>query len=483
MKKIFSFIFCIFLSVSSSLSYAGVVSGTCGTNLQWSLNTKDSTLTITGSGKITSKPWYDYRDYIAYVNLPEGLTETCYMAFAYLSKVKSFNLPSTLKVIGQSSFYECSGIKSIEFPDSLTTISYGAFQFCEKLDSVKLPSNLTTLGDAVFYSCEALTTVTIPNKYTSIPAQTFMYCHKLKSVIIGSGVTSIGNNAFKNYTNSVNSLTVYAKTPPSGGVSCGILNTNCDLYVRADALSAYQNAIWWEDFKSINGISLEELPHYSVSFVDGIDTILTSSIIIGEGATPPTAPVHEGYTFVGWEEDYSNIVEDLVVHAKYEIIKYNVSFYDWDNSLLKKDTVEYQSAASAPSDPVREGYTFTGWDKEFSSVTSDLDVYAQYEEGEKKSFNVLFNDKGNNVVLSQQVEIRVPIAPEFEGFTFLNWQVEEGELVDNIIIKAIYQAIDPTSSPAVYVNPSNTSQKLIREGQVYVLSDDTMYTINGQKIK
>ena len=42
--------------------------------------------------------------------------------------------------------------------------------------------------------------------------------------------------------------------------------------------------------------------------------------------------------------------------------RYNVRFYDWNDTLIKtSSTVEGQKAVS-PVDPTRDGYTFAGWD-------------------------------------------------------------------------------------------------------------------------
>ena len=54
---------------------------------------------------------------------------------------------------------------------------------------------------------------------------------------------------------------------------------------------------------------------------------------------------------------------------------------------------------------------------------------------------------------------------------------------DGIVLKAVYTANEPTEAPQVYVNPANPAQKLIREGQVYVLRDDKLYTIQGQTVR
>ena len=57
---------------------------------------------------------------------------------------------------------------------------------------------------------------------------------------------------------------------------------------------------------------------------------------------------------------------------------YRVSFVDWDGSELKSILVPHGSAAKAPASPVRESYTFTGWDQAFDNVTGDLTVTATY---------------------------------------------------------------------------------------------------------
>ena len=47
----------------------------------------------------------------------------------------------------------------------------------------------------------------------------------------------------------------------------------------------------------------------------------------------------------------------------------------------------------------------------------------------------------------------------------------------------IVEADVPTSAPAVYTNPANPAQKLIKNGNVYILSNGENYTITGAKVK
>ena len=72
--------------------------------------------------------------------------------------------------------------------------------------------------------------------------------------------------------------------------------------------------------------------------------------------------------------------KDVTVYVTFVKIKYEVTFVDYNNHQLG-DTqfVDYLDPAAAPTAPTREGYTFTGWDQDFSSVTQKMTVKAQYK--------------------------------------------------------------------------------------------------------
>ena len=440
MKKLS--IFLLALLASAGITQAAIVDGSCGDNLTWSLNTKDSTLTITGSGEMTSRPWSDYNSYIKYVSLPDGLTSIRESAFRNCSRLTSVTIPNSVTSIGNSAFYWCSGLTSVTIPNSVTSIGSSAFQGCsgltsvtignsvtsigegafcdcDGLTSVTIPNSVTSIGDGAFWSCSGLTSVTIPNSVTSIGDEAFYYCYGLTSVTIPNSVTSIGSSAF--YRCSITTLTVLATTPPSGGSACGINAANCTLYVPAESVNTYANAVWWEDFKEIKPLG------------------------------------------------------DLIC----------VQFVDWDGSLIARCYIEEGASAIAPANPTREGYTFIGWDKEFSNVTEDLVVTALYEEaGHNMTYTLLFqNGIDESEITHESITFMLPVAPSITGFTFLKWVVVGGDLVNTITIQAVYQTNTPTSAPAVYTNPANPAQKLIRNGNVYILTDDKTYTITGLQVK
>ena len=55
-----------------------------------------------------------------------------------------------------------------------------------------------------------------------------------------------------------------------------------------------------------------------------------------------------------------------------------VKFLDYDGTEIKTENVNSGQSATAPENPIREGYIFIGWDKTFDEITGDVNVTAQY---------------------------------------------------------------------------------------------------------
>ncbi|MBE6976884.1 MAG: hypothetical protein E7439_06830, partial [Ruminococcaceae bacterium] len=100
-----------------------IASGTCGTNLTWTLD-DEGTLTISGTGAMwdfiddgdfdsSKMPWYNRR-----------------------GTIKSVVIENGVKGIGYCGFWGCSGLTSVVIPDSVTWIDEYAFAFCDNLTSV-----------------------------------------------------------------------------------------------------------------------------------------------------------------------------------------------------------------------------------------------------------------------------------------------------------------------------------------------------------
>lgn len=118
---------------------------------------------------------------------------------------------------------------------------------------------------------------------------------------------------------------------------------------------------------------------FTVTFTDYDGKVLsTQTVDFGKSATAPAAPTREGYTFAGWDKDFTQVYDNLTIRATYAVNVYRVIFLNWNGKILDVQYVRHQKSAEAPEAPAREGYTFTGWDKDFTNVTADLVVTAQY---------------------------------------------------------------------------------------------------------
>ena len=61
---------------------------------------------------------------------------------------------------------------------------------------------------------------------------------------------------------------------------------------------------------------------------------------------------------------------------------YYVTFNDWDGTELKVIRVPKFYDAIPPTKPSREGYSFSGWDKDYTNVQSNIIVTAKYVSNE-----------------------------------------------------------------------------------------------------
>ena len=119
-------------------------------------------------------------------------------AFYDCTGLTSITIPNSVTSIGGYAFHECSGLTSVTIPNSVTSIGEKAFYGCKGLTSITIPNNVTSIGNVAFYGCTGLTSITIPNSVKSIGSHAFYRCTGLTSILIPNSVTSIGNVAFGN---------------------------------------------------------------------------------------------------------------------------------------------------------------------------------------------------------------------------------------------------------------------------------------------
>ena len=188
---------------------------------------------------------------------------------------------------------------------------------------------------------------------------------------------------------------------------------------------------WDKEFsnatKNLTLKAMYTIASYEVKFIGFNDEVLKSeNVKHGDDATAPTINSPTGYTFIGWDKEFNNVTSDLEVKAKFEQITYVVKFYDDQDNLLKEETVKHGSSATAPTVLDREFDEFNSWDKSFSNVTSNLDIYAIFSEKEYEikyyDGNKLLSLGTNSYKLSEEVELPIPVK---DGHYFVGWFLSE----------------------------------------------------------
>ena len=187
-----------------------IITGGCGKNAIWSLDTETGILTISGTGEMyTDKSvyewgYYRYRNEIKEVIFEDGITSISNGAFGpfdlYLSQydeplvypnLNKLTLPLSVKNIGNFAFYK-TGLTSIEFSEGLETIGDAAFAYTLLSGNLNLPQTLNTLGDRAF--CATNITSVKLNEGIMLGGCSFRNCHFLKEVTIPAGIIYLTAN-------------------------------------------------------------------------------------------------------------------------------------------------------------------------------------------------------------------------------------------------------------------------------------------------
>ena len=161
----------------------------------------------------------------------------------------------------------CSSLTSVKIPNSVEIIDMGAFALCSSLISINIPNNVNKIGDETFYACKVLS-----------------------------------------------EFTCNAPAPPSIGKYV-FYDTQCEvgtLYVPSSAISAYQIAGGWKDWKNIQAI----IEPTSVSFTNTSDKLIIGMTKILKVFISPENAMDKSIIWNSSNEDVAIVSSEGVVTAK-----------------------------------------------------------------------------------------------------------------------------------------------------------------------
>lgn len=175
---------------------------------------------------------------------------------------------------------------------------------------------------------------------------------------------------------------------------------------------------------SLDYLKISENATAVVEFRNWDGSLLSSNeYTYGAQIIEPTAPYRAAdetftYRFVGWNQNVDVCFGDTVFTAVYEkkYIDYNVTFSNWDGSVISSGTYHYGDTVTVPADPVREDdsdytYVFAGWDQEITNC---------------------YGSKVYTAVYTPQIKLNPTIAAKYPTLSF----------EDEILLNVYYTAND-----------------------------------------
>ena len=171
-------------------SNCGFASGSIGSSITWSLDSK--ILTISGYGEIpqskstSQNPWYNYKDIVENVVIENGITVVNTSTIEILTAVKTITLPPSITKLF-CNFGFLNSLNGIYISDlaSWCNITFknniynplskakNLYLNNELVTHLTIPNNVTSIGDYAFYGCTSITDITIPNSVTRIGKRAF----------------------------------------------------------------------------------------------------------------------------------------------------------------------------------------------------------------------------------------------------------------------------------------------------------------------
>ena len=164
---------------------------------------------------------------------------------------------------------------------------------------------------------------------------------------------------------------------------------------------------------------------------------------------------------------------------------YQVTFADYDGSILSQQTVDAGADAIPPNVPQRDGYRFIGWSGSYTGVASNLTLTAQYEQDTTPTIVV---SSVSAVAGSSGVEVTVSVRnnPGILGMTLtLSYDTDMLTLKSAANGAAVSEVLS-LMKPGKYVSPCNfvwdgqeiTSDK-VKDGSLLLLQFDIAKTAQG----
>lgn len=134
-------------------------------------------------------------------------------------------------------------------------------------------------------------------------------------------------------------------------------------------------------------------------------------------------PSKEGYTFTGWDKEIPSVMpaNNVVLTSEYEINQYSLNYYV-DGTLFSSIIYDYGAEITPIEEPSKEGHTFSGWDSVPSTMpANDVDVNGTFTVNQYTLNFILDGAAYTSLTGDYGAEVPAIETPSREGYTFSGW--------------------------------------------------------------
>lgn len=472
------------------------------------------------------------------ITIPNSVTSIGEWAFSGCSGLTSVTIPSSVTEIGINAFEECNGLTSINISESVTSIGETAFYHCGNLTSIKVGMKTPiSIALNVFWSSYEGATLYVPfgskatyeatypwNHFGNIVECNYVDAEDMSIAASNSSTMEINVNNFE--TNIVG-FQMDLTLPEGVGIdkagcslSSRITDENQELTIgkledgtyrltstslSLTPISGNNGTLLTLKLKAENGcvggqatisnirfstseskkiIMSDESFDISILYnltymVDG-EEYKTTKVAYGTTLTPEFNPTKEGHTFhLNGELPATMPNRDVVVTGSFSVNSYTLT-YIVDGEEYKTSTIAYGTAITSEEEPVKEGYTFSGWSEIPETMPAhDVTVTGTFTIN---SYTLTYILDGE-VYKTESVVYGTPLEPEQtlfkNGYTFSGWsEIPETMPAHDVTITGSFTINSYTltymlndeiyrTETVVYGTPLTPEPALVKEGYTF----------------
>lgn len=391
-----------------SVTVSGTLRNPTQLNIESSILYNGTNYTVT---KIATWAFYDARNTLTEVTLPNTVDEIEYQAFFNCSNLTKVIIPEGVRKIGQAAFYGCSQLTSITIPSTITNMDT-AFSGNTALSHVTLTNGISKISSSAFKGCTGLTEIKVPISVNEICSDAFNGCTSLTSVTLEKNINIINSNSFKDCT-ELNDVKYNGYKTDWEKVRVNNAGN--------DTLTSKVRYLCDINF-DLNG-----------GTINGSNTVDKQTVYsnekLGTASVPTTPPQRTGYDFDGWYTQAEGgtkytfteaVSSNIILYAHWNAHSHTVTLKNDENK--ETNSYDYGSSVSVPTPTKKTGYNFNHWE-----VTVPDGETAPSLNGPDENGNYSFSMPDYDITLTAKWTQKDVIDPDVD----LKFDAVTGEVTSN----------------------------------------------------